>query len=354
MARSKKPTTASVAAEPILHFAARMEDRLHEFRENRAMARGHTPTVIPYTGYGAPGWVRVLCRVLLVKPSFVDSDNGDEPDKYPNVRGWRSFASVPIDDVTVTIGINGREMEVKADRGGVVDARVDADLSPGWHEITIRTEGSATVTAPVFIVDISGGFGIISDIDDTVMVTALPRPFLAAWNTFVLNEHARAPVPGMAVLYERLTRENPGSPVIYLSTGAWNVAPTLSRFLSRNLYPAGALLLTDWGPTHDRWFRSGVEHKERSLRRLAEEFPSMRWLLIGDDGQHDESIYGRFAETHAKNIRAVAIRQLSTSEAVLAGGRSKAEEKQGTTAVPWVYAPDGAGLAAQLDDVLAE
>ena len=58
------------------------------------------------------------------------------------------------------------------------------------------------------------------------MVTALPRPLLAAWHTFVVNEHARATTPGMPVLYERLTTQHPGAPVIYLSTGAWNVAPT--------------------------------------------------------------------------------------------------------------------------------
>lgn len=353
MARSKKATSAVTAAEPILHFAARMEDRVHEFREQRAVNRGHVPTVIPYTGYGAPGWVRVLARVLLVKPGFGGVITTPGPDKYPNVRGWRSFTSVPIDDVSVTIGIDGHETLVTADRGGVVDARVDANLTPGWHEITIRTDGSETVTAPVFIVDTSLEFGIISDIDDTVMVTALPRPFLAAWNTFVLNEHARTPVAGMAVLYERLTREHPGSPVIYLSTGAWNVAPTLSRFLSRNLYPRGPLLLTDWGPTHDRWFRSGVDHKRRSLARLAEEFPTMRWLLIGDDGQHDEMIYGEFSESHPENVRAVAIRQLSTSEAVLAGSRSKADEKHRTTDVDWVYAPDGAALDAQLDVLMS-
>ena len=138
----------------------------------------------------------------------------------------------------------------------------------------------------------------------------------------MLDEHARRPVPGMAVLLERLTRSNPGAPVIYLSTGAWNVAPTLTRFLSRQLYPAGALLLTDWGPTHDRWFRSGRDHKRESLARLAEEFPGIQWLLVGDDGQHDEDIYGEFVDAHPDNVSAVAIRQLSNSEAVLAGGRS--------------------------------
>ena len=106
----------------------------------------------------------------------------------------------------------------------------------------------------------------------------------------------------MAVLYERLVTAHPGAPVFYLSTGAWNVAPTLTRFLSRHLYPAGPLLLTDWGPTADRWFRSGREHKRATLARLAREFPDVRWLLIGDDGQHDQEIYREFAAAHPENV----------------------------------------------------
>jgi phosphatidate phosphatase APP1 len=153
----------------------------------------------------------------------------------------------------------------------------------------------------------------------------------------------------MAVLYERLHASTEGCPVVYLSTGAWNVAPTLSRFLSRNLYPRGPLLLTDWGPTHDRFFRSGRLHKQGSLDRLAEEFPQVRWLLVGDDGQHDEELYGRFLRDHPENVAAVAIRELSPSEAVLAGGRSRSEHAQGSD-VAWVSAPDGAGLWDQLTD----
>src|ERR1700709_2523283 len=99
------------------------------------------------------------------------------------------------------------------------------------------------------------------------------------------------PPAGRVVVVGRLATEQPGSPTIYLSTGAWNVAPTLTRFLSRKLYPAGPLLLTDWGPTHDRFFRSGPQHKRTSLERLAVDFPRIRWLLFGDDGHHDEQIY---------------------------------------------------------------
>lgn len=68
-------------------------------------------------------------------------------------------------------------------------------------------------------------------------------------------------------------------------------------------------------------------------------------MLIGDDGQHDEEIYGEFALDHPEHVRAIAIRQLSTSEAVLAGGRSKLDQLPAEAATPWIFAPDGAGLS---------
>ena len=342
MPRRRKASIVSEAAAPILHRAARVEDTFHKWRERRGRKRGLKTTIVPYTGYGSPGWVRILCRVVLT--------SGDDPatQRAAKVRGWRSFLSIPVDDVEVTISAGGVERRVMADRGGVIDTRLDVELTPGWHSITLRTDDTEPVIAPIFIVDPKVSFGIVSDVDDTVMVTALPRPFLAAWNTFVLDEHARRPVAGMSVLYERLARTHPGAPVIYLSTGAWNVAPTLTRFLERNLFPPGPLLLTDWGPTHDRWFRSGREHKRTSLERLSEDFPTLRWLLIGDDGQHDEELYGDFAESHPENALAIAIRQLSASEAVLAGGRSNAAEKDAARSIRWYFAADGAGLSEQL------
>src|SRR4029453_14135074 len=329
------PTPAGSREREVRHRAARLEDWIHDVRERWARRRGHVPTIVPYTGYGSTEWVRVLCRVLLSRPIAPD-----EPSKRrrrrreQGIRGWRSFTSVPVGDVPVIIEVAGERIEVLADRGGVVDTRIPVSLVPGWHQATLRTQGSEAVEAPIWIVGPEVDFGIISDVDAPVMGAALPRPFVAFWNTFVLDEHARIPTPGMAVLYERLVRAHPGSPVIYLSTGAWNVAPTLTRFLSRNLYPAGPLLLTDWGPTHDRWFRSGREHKEANLRRLAGEFPHLRWLLIGDGGQHDEELYARFAAEHPDRVAAVAIRRLSTGEAVLAGGRTKAEQHGAD--VPWV------------------
>ncbi|MCT9820149.1 DUF2183 domain-containing protein [Microbacterium sp. W1N] len=338
--------TSPAEANSKVLWLARLEYGFHAWRERRARARGQRATVAAFPGYGGEDWVRVLGRVLIV-PAMSKRRQRSE---FAGVRGWRSFAAVAVARATVTVTIDGVEHHVVADRGGVIDATLPARLDAGWQTITMSVEGSAPIETRVFVVGAETRFGVISDIDDTVMVTALPRPFVAFWNSFVLNEHARQPVPGMAVLLERLVRDHPGAPIIYLSTGAWNVAPTLVRFLRRHLFPPGSMLLTDWGPTHDRWFRSGKAHKEENLRRLAREFPQMKWMLIGDDGQHDDELYTAFTAEFPDRVRAVAIRKLSPTEAVLAGGRTAVNDHTAAE-VPWVSDIDGAGLLDRLAEV---
>ncbi len=376
-------TSTTRAPSRALHRAARFEDVFHARLESKVVERGWTPQVTAYTGYGAPGWVRVLARVLRTRPT-----PSSTPDELR--RGWHQFVTVPAVGVQVRVRAGAVETLATTDRGGYVDLRVECDLPLGWQEVGLEVVGPdqgghveavqpadgddpsdpadadrdddgdgretpaayrshGEVMAPVLVIDPDADLGIVSDIDDTVMVTSLPRALLAAWNTFVLNEHARRPVPGMAVLYERLVTAHPGAPVIYLSTGAWNVAPTLTRFLSRHLYPRGPLLLTDWGPTKDGWFRSGQAHKRQTLRRLAEDFPRVRWLLIGDDGQHDPDLYSEFARTHPDNVAAVAIRHLLPTEQVLASGLPvPMDQAKSVPGTQWVQGTDGAALSARL------
>ncbi|NNH06897.1 DUF2183 domain-containing protein [Cellulomonas fimi] len=310
-----------------LHVAARLEDGFDRALAAVLERRGWTVRVETFAGYGAPGWVRVLARTLLAPPSTRSSDlpgAGGEAQvdarPAPSVRGWRSFATAQVAGARVTVRVGSLEHEVATDRGGYLDVVLDSDLPPGWHHVEITTQDGATSRAPVLVVDPEARVGLVSDIDDTVMVTRLPRPLVAAWNVLVRHESAREPVPGMADLYAELRRRNPGMPVVYLSTGAWNAAPAIARFLHRYGYPAGPLLLTDWGPTNTGWFRSGRAHKVGQLRRLFHELPDVRWVLVGDDGQRDPEIYAGAATHHPDHVRAILLRQLTFSEHVLAHG----------------------------------
>jgi len=350
-----------------LHRAARLEDAVKGMAGRRLRRRGYHARALAYPGYGGPGWVRVFGRVLLGREDTVAQT---EREEIRVVRGWRNFLTVPIAGVEVTVRIGDVERRLRTNREGYLDERLEIDLPPGEHEVVLTvgpdtralspdvelieddTEGGAELlpqnalphsgTARVVVVGPEPVLGLLSDIDDTVVVTRLPRPLVAAWNSFVLDERARVPVNGMAELYQQVIAENPGAPVLYLSTGAWNVAPTLTRFLRRFGYPEGALLLTDWGPTNTGWFRDGAAHKRNSLARLARDLPQVRWLLVGDDGQHDPTLYADFLAAAPERVAGVGIRRLNPAEQLLAGGHPLAPAATPVDSpVPWVTGDNG-------------
>lgn len=322
------------------HLAARAEARLQGVLARRLRGRGWTPTAVPVVAYGAPGWTRVQARVLLRSP-----DTGR--DEVEDGRGWRHFLTAEAPATRVTVRLGDRVHEVVTDGGGYVDARLESDLAPGWHTARLQPAGGDGVDVPVRTVAPGPGLGLVSDIDDTVMVTMLPRPLVALRNAFLLRASARQPVPGMADLYREILDAEPDTFVVYLSTGAWNTAGALTSFLRRHGYPTGPLLLTDWGPTPTGWFRSGQEHKRQQLRRLFDELPQLTWLLVGDDGQHDPSLYAEAAAAEPDRVLGVAIRQLSPTEQVATHGTTGPKD-QGVVNDAAVAAPDGAGLARLL------
>jgi phosphatidate phosphatase APP1 len=344
---------------PRPHAAALVEDAWHGRLASVLHARGWGTRIVPFTGYGSVAQLRVLSRVVLSR---------DRPPEEPEeqtyaarlraveleTRGWRAFIAAPAMDEPVTIRVEDRLVTTRTDRAGHIDLTVRGHgLAPGWHQIYLSSPRAEPIEVPVLIVGTSQTYGIISDIDDTVISTSLPRPLIAAWNTFMRSEGARHPVPGMAPLYRELVARRPEAPVVYLSTGAWNVAPQLTRFLRRSGYPAGPLLMTDWGPTNTGWFRSGQEHKRAQLHRLARELPHVKWLLIGDDGQHDPKLYTEFASRRPDRVRGIAIRELSAGEQVLSHVLPVANDDilpapTDELEVPVVRAPDGYALARRI------
>jgi phosphatidate phosphatase APP1 len=332
------------------HGAARAEDALNRALARRLSRRGWRPRIIPYTGYGAQGWVRVLCRILLAPPGVGDRDESA-------VRGWRHFVSAKLAGVPVTIEVGGARQVVESGRGGYVDvvvpAAAPAGPAGGWTSVGLRVVGAPAAEAPIRLVGDGERLGVISDVDDTVLVTALPRPVLAFWNTFVRREESRRPAPGMADLYRVLTGHEPDAFVVYVSTGAWNLAPALQRFLRRRGFPRGPLLLTDWGPTPEGWFRSGQDHKRRALRRLMDDLPQLRWVLVGDDGQHDPALYEELVWARPDRVRLVVVRELGMTEQVLTHGfptalHGQPESARSGWSVPWLSASTGQALAAEL------
>ncbi|SDU78098.1 App1 family protein [Arcanobacterium phocae] len=334
----------------LAHFARTIEDAVNRRGIVKRRHAGWLPQIIGYTGYGSTSAVRVLARAVMADPQaekkpFALPFLPNLTHKYAgNVvqdiatlanekaaeaeRGWRQFFTTQVGFLPVTVIIGEQTIRTRTDRSGYLDIVVENHgLTPGWHEALIIPAAGEPVNAPIMVVEPQAKLGLISDIDDTIVVTWLPRAMLAAWNSFVKHTNTRQAVPGMSTFYQTLLADAPEAPVFYLSTGAWNTYSTFLNFIQLNDLPIGPMLLTDWGPTPTGLFRSGQEHKKSQLRNLLIMFPNIEWFLVGDDGQNDPHIYDELAREHPSRVRGIALRELNPVEHVLSHGSPEAYRK---------------------------
>lgn len=299
------------------------------------------PTVSGFTGYGSSERARVVGRVLMEDPAT------EEPSSTLQ-RGYRQFLTTPVPGIPVAVTLGATTVTTRANDEGYIEVLIEGhELEPGWHDARISVAlGDGTSDAPVQIISDAVTHGVIADIDDTIMITQLPRTVMAVWNSWVIRSVNRRPVAGMARFLTSI--RTPEEPVFYLSTGAWNTYDMLRDFMRRHGFPAGAMLLTDWGPTPTAIFRSGPEHKRVQLRNLLIDFPNITWTLVGDNGQHDPMIYSDVVFEHPNRVKLVAIRELTPSEHILAHGTTRTIEQPGDYwEIPAIFGADGDELMAE-------
>lgn len=326
-----------------ISVAYRTETGVRDWLSRRAAARGWTPAIIPYSGYGSGSDVRVLARVVLAPPSV-------DPAARRDTRGWRRLLTLESPGTEVSIVFGGTTVTATSDEAGLIDTQLEAtdSAAPGIAVARLTAGDRPAVEAPVHIVSDGPLRGVICDIDDTAWVTGISHPVRAARRTLRGTSSTRQSVPGMARLL-REALDDDDSAVVYLSNGPWNLAGPVTRFLDKNDFPAGAILMTDWGITPDRWFRDGREHKSSALERLMDDMPHVTWVLVGDDGEHDPVLYADAAAAHPGRVAAIALRSVRPDTPT-----STKPSADGEGAVPVLRGPDGDALLPLLREVLAD
>ena len=288
------------------------------------------PSVKPYVGYGTEEYSRLVCRTIYAPT---------RAKPHTPMRGIHAMLEVPAAHERVSIHIDGvplrtvqvGTMEVYdrndpacaqtmaysvSDSAGYLDLLAEHRLQPGVHRFSCKVPRRGPVEAELFTIPSDAKVGVISDVDDTIMVTQVPTLWKAAYNMLLLSPRKRASVPGMAVMYNDIRRMFPDAPFFYLSTSPWNVESSIRNFILDYGFPDGPLLLRDLDPRPKTFVPSGVQHKLEYAEQLMEDFPDMKFILLGDDGQKDPSTYAEIAKRYPGRVLAIGIRQLSARESV--------------------------------------
>jgi phosphatidate phosphatase APP1 len=300
--------------------------------------------IAPYRGYGSRSRVLVHGRVIeernIAAPSATDS-------LWRNLLNtYKRIDSDPLPHARVKVSVGDHEREVVADEEGFfrewIDLPSPLEGDDHWREAEVRLQspvrdGDRDITgkAPIRISTGQETFGVISDLDDTVIQSRITS-FLQAVRTVMLgNARTRLPFPGVAAFYQALERGGDGArrnPIFYVSSSPWNIHDVIADFMELQRIPTGPIHLRDWDVDLDALTSRRLKrHKEPIIKEILELFPSLPFILIGDDSQKDPEIYraiidqfpGRILAIYIRNVRAEPERSASVqalAKEVLAAG----------------------------------
>ncbi|AQG82661.1 App1 family protein [Spirosoma montaniterrae] len=302
--------------------------------KNRLLGRldAHKPyKIVYYRGFGSPTAVWLKGRVLRERDLSTPSDNDTFIENL--LATYQRFESDEVPGVTVSVEAFGQTHTTVTDSEGYFEVTINPpnDLLaayPGrvWFPVRYALNGiMQPVTGEPVVKDghlmVSppfSQFGVISDIDDTVLVTGATSLVQTAKLTFLGNAYTRLPFGGVAAFYRAL-QSGPittlFNPIYYVSSSPWNLYDLLVDFFRIQGVPKGPLLLRDFGLNRELLSSGGHHtHKLAMIRKVLDVNPQLAFVLIGDSGQQDPEIYTQVVKENPGRIRAIYIRDVTAKD----------------------------------------
>ena len=303
-------------------------------------APGGRVVIHPYRGFGRGNEMLIGGRVLVEKA--ISKAAEAEPLWRNLVNTYRRFQSDEVANAKVRASYRDAVVETVTNEEGHFQVR----LAPReiaehllWHEMAVEApDYNASAIAHVLLPSPAAEFGVISDIDDTIVRTGATS-LLTMVRSVINNAAARLPFEGVADLYRLLHRDR--NPIFYVSSSPWNLYELLHDFMEINRIPHGPMLLQDWGIDEKTLIlTSHQEHKLAQIQTLLDYYPDLEFVLVGDSGQHDPEIYLQVIQAHPKRVLAVFIRDVTPD--LRDEGVARIIENARTAGVEMIYVTDSA------------
>ena len=264
-----------------------------------------------YATHGGAGVLegRVIAREAIRAPTAEDR-------KWANLRRNLGFlVNQERENAPVIVRLADRQWDTTTDKEGYfrVELRDLAGLTPGWHRIGGQVDQSSTETG-LLVVPEANTLGLISDLDDTILVTEVNSARRMLANSLLRNPLQRQAVPGTAKLYRQLASRNAdpaAAPIFYLSASPRQLHFSLETFLGHNGFPPGVLITKR--VTNDETsepLRDQIAYKKSRIEEILARVPHARFTLIGDDGERDPEIYHEIRALHPDRVDAIWIRRV--------------------------------------------
>ncbi|MCK5701659.1 MAG: App1 family protein [Cyclobacteriaceae bacterium] len=227
------------------------------------------------------------------------------------------FRAKPLKTTAIDVLINGSVKRVRTNSKGFFTCEVIHKLTkPGWYPYELYWKRNNKRFNSEFYLSDDHETGVISDIDDTLLVSHSTRLIRKLVLLLFRNAHTRKTIPFLTNWHSYIKDLNDTSDprdFYYVSNSEWNLYDFLIDFFSINELPKGVFFLQNLKKGFGDLISSGKvhhNHKQKSIEFLLRFYPEKKFILVGDNGQRDMDIYCDIVSKFHERIKGVMIRKL--------------------------------------------
>ncbi|WP_405395510.1 App1 family protein [Maribacter sp. Asnod2-G09] len=287
--------------------------------------------IINFQSYGSTS--RLYVRGRAIEDENIDLDQKGIFNLMKNT--WKRFETDEIKNAPLKITFsNGETVEGTTDGDGYY--LIDENISgleklaneEGWvtfdlsftkanlkREIILQNRFPGEMLIP----SEHAKFGVISDIDDTILHTGVVSSlkWKVILNTMFKRATKRLQLEGTSDFYTKLHQGKTGNeanPIFYVSHSPWNLYRYLELFLKTNNFPKGPILLRSMASFKVRTKSDEKPQKQKEISNLLKSYPDLKFILIGDSGEKDGDIYQEISTLFPGRIKAIYLRSVNHSK----------------------------------------
>lgn len=236
------------------------------------------------------------------------------------------FRIKPLENFKVRLKFRDLDVTTKTQKDGYFRFTIpyNTPLEPGWHEyeVTCKMYEFGMIEKGELLKPYPSKLAIISDIDDTFLISHSNSIFKKLYVMLSKNINKRKVFDDVVKHYSRLSQAGQNSKeatnsFFYVSSSEWNLYDFISEFADMHELPKAVIKLKKI-KTGLRDFvstgRGNHDHKFIKIKDIISFYPNLKYVLMGDDSQHDPYLYERICKTFPMNIKAVYIRQTTSKQ----------------------------------------
>ncbi|KAK0205401.1 hypothetical protein DFS33DRAFT_1260185 [Desarmillaria ectypa] len=237
------------------------------------------------------------------------------------VERLKLFAAVGVPGVSLSVDVAGcnEQATLSATSGlpelGLAATNASVGHCDGGNTFTGTLPNTGDAVTTTIFSSGTNGFGVISDIDDTIKVSHVLNRLEAIKSTLFDNPE---PVLGMPDLYASLAQTLNDPAFIYITGSPYQLFPFLRDFLktsfpeSRGPIFSQNLTLEDITQVIDVIFNPNnvLEYKLSQVDRVHGIYPNKTFLTVGDSTQSDPEVYAEAYRKYGDFIRCIWIRRV--------------------------------------------